>query len=98
MPASAATTAYRVSRHHAGYRVDDDADPPQRIALIERRLDRKGGLLGWRFRPVTIMRGPHSKLWRTPEAALVGFGLMTPARARDAVAAVSTPPPPPPPA
>ncbi len=98
MPAPTVTTAYKVSRHGDGYRVDDDADPPRRVALIERKLDRKGGLLGWRFKPVTIMRGPHSKTWRTPDAALVGFGLMTPARARNAIAAASTPPAPPLPA
>ncbi len=91
MPAPASTTAYKVSRHGDGYRVDDGADPPQKVALIERCLDRTGGLLGWRFKPVTIMRGPQSKLWQTPEAALVGFGLMTPARARNAVATASTP-------
>ena len=82
-------TAYRLSRWRGGYRVEDDADPPRLVALIERRLDRSGAPLGWRFRPATIMRGPHSKVWATPEAALTGFGLMTKARARAAVAALA---------
>lgn len=84
------TRIYRLTRHKDGFRVEEGAAPLRLIALIERRLDRKGGPVGWRFRPATIMRGPQSKIWHSPEAALVGFGLMTKARARDAVAAAMT--------
>ena len=85
------TRTYRLTRHKDGFRVEEGAAPPRLVAMIERRLDRKGGPVGWRFRPVTIMAGPHSRIWHSPEAALVGFGLMTKARARDAVAAAMTP-------
>ena len=85
------TRTYRLTRHKDGFRVEEGAAPPRWVAMIERRLDRKGGLVGRRFRPATIMAGPHSKTWPSPEAALVGFGLMTKARARDAVAAATTP-------
>jgi len=84
------TRIYRLTRHKDGFRVEDGAAPPRLVALIEPRLDRKGGPVGWRFRPATIMAGPHSRIWLSPEAALVGFGLMTKARARDAVAAAMT--------
>ena len=83
---------YRLTPHKdGGFRVEEGTALMRLVAVIERRLDRKGGLVGWRFRPATIMAGPHSKTWPSPEAALVGFGLMTKARARDAVAAATTP-------
>ena len=84
------TRTYRLTRHEDGFRVEQGAAPPCLVALIEHRLDRKGGPAGWRFRPVTIMAGLHSRIWLSPEAALVGFGLMTKARARDAVVAATT--------
>ena len=84
-------SAYRLTRHKDGFRVEDGAQPPRVVALSEPRPDLKGSTMGWRFRPVTIMRGPHSKIWPSPEAALVGFGLMTKARARDAVRAAYAP-------
>ena len=84
-------SGYRLTRQRDGFRVEDDAQPPRVVAQIEPRPDRKGGVMGWRFRPVTIMRGPQSKIWPSPEAALVGFGLMTKGRARDAVRAAMTP-------
>ena len=84
------TRTYQLTQHKDGFRVEQGAGPPRLVAVIEHRLDRKGGPAGWRFRPVTIMAGPHSKVWLSPEAALVGFGLMTKARARDAVAAATT--------
>lgn len=82
--------AYRLTRHKDGFRVEEGVAPPRLVATIERHLDRKGGPAGWRFRPVTIMAGPHSRIWLSPQAALVGFGLMTKARAHDAVAAAMT--------
>ena len=82
---------YRLSRHRNGFRVDADTDPPRIVALIERRLDRRGDSLGWRLRPATILSGPHSRVWISPEAALAGFGLMTKAQARAAVAALAKP-------
>ena len=84
------TGTYRLVRHKDGFRVEAGAAPPRLVALIERRLDRNGSPVGWRFRPATIMRGPQSKIWLSPEAALVGFGLLTKARTRDAVAAAMT--------
>ena len=84
-------TAYRISRLGSGIRVEDDGSPRRIVALIEPRLDRKGGLAGWRIRPSTIMRGPHTKVWPSPEAELVSFGLMTMAKARDAIAALPAP-------
>ena len=74
-------SGYRLTRHKDGSRVDDGAQPSRLVALIEPRPDCKGSTMGWRFRPVTTMRGPQSKIWPSPEAALVGFGLMAKARA-----------------
>lgn len=62
--------------------------PARRIATLEPQLDaRTAALKGWRFRPVTVMNGPASKVWTTVADALVGFRITTPARARQAVAA-----------
>ena len=84
-------SGYRLTRHKDSFRVDDGAQPSRLVALIEPRPDCKGSTMGWRFRPVTTMRGPQSKIWPSPEAALVGFGLMAKARARDAVRAAMVP-------
>ena len=84
-------SGYRLTRHKDGFRVEEGAQPSRLAALIEPQRDRKGSTMGWRFRPVTIMRGPQSKIWPSPETALVGFGLITKARARDAVRAAMAP-------
>ena len=84
--------SYRIVQHGETYRVEDGAEPHRLIAVIERRLDRRNQPIGWRFRPETVMSGPRTKLWDSPEEALVGFKLMTKGKARDAVAAAEQQP------
>ncbi len=90
---------YHLRRSGDGYELTEPVEggSPKRIATIERRLKaRTAELDGWRFRPVTMMNGPVSKVWATVADALVGFGIATAARARQAVAVADANRPPPP--
>ncbi len=87
----------RVKGH--GYELTEPVEghPPKRIATIEPKFDAgTTELKGWRFRPVTMMNGPVSKIWPTVADALIGFRITTPAKARQAVAAADANRPPPP--
>ncbi len=77
--------------------VEPVSGPARRIANIVPKIDRPGTApVGWRFKPVTMMNGPVSKVWPTVADALVGFRLATPAKARKAVAAADAGEPSPP--
>lgn len=83
-------TAYQLRRTGDGYELIEPAgdQKSRRIATIVPKTGRPGASpVGWRFRPVTMMNGPVSKVWPTVADALVGFQLATPAKARKAVAA-----------
>lgn len=92
-------TGYRLRTKGTGYELTEPVDehPPKRIATVEPKIDpRTGEVKGWRFRPVTMMNGPVSKVWPTVADALIGFRVTTPAQARQAVAAADANRPPPP--
>ena len=85
-------STYRLTRHGSGFRLEE-GEPPELIAKIEPRIETYNGPpTGWRFKPVTFMGGPASKVWPTVADALVGYRLMTPAKARKAVAAAEAAP------
>ena len=83
---------YRLVRHGHGFHLEE-GEPPKLIAKIEPRIETfNGPPTGGRFKPVTFMGGPASKVWPTVVDALVGYRLMTPAKARKAVAAAGAAP------
>lgn len=92
-----AVSAYQLRRAGDGYELAEPVPGHRehRIALITPKIDRPGlPPSGWRFRPVTMMNGPVSKIWPTVADALVGFRITTPAKARKAVAAADAGEPP----
>ena len=94
-----AVSGYQLRRAGDGYELVEPVgeQPARRIATIVPKTDRPGATpAGWRFRPVTMMNGPVSRVWPTVADALVGFRLATPAKARKAVAAADAGEPPPP--
>ena len=85
-------SGYRLTRHGHGFRLED-GESLALIARIEPRIETYNGPpTGWRFKPVTFMGGPASKVWPTVADALVGYRLMTPGKARKAVAAAGVAP------
>ena len=56
------------------------------IAVIKLARDRAGEPLGWRLKPLVMMRGSKSRLWPSPEDAIASTALLTLQEAKAAVA------------
>ncbi len=79
---------YAVVRiHDDSYRLDRLILPgPGATAFVLLCRDRLGNPLGWRLKPLFVMRGSKSRLWPTPAEALASTLLLTKTEARDAIA------------
>lgn len=79
--------AYAVVRvHDDKYRLDRVTPPGEgQVAVVERLRDRRGGPLGWRLKPLTVMQGSRSRIWPTPAEAFASTKLFGTQEARDAV-------------
>ncbi len=82
------TSDYKVVRTHDGaYRLDRVTDPyPGPVANITPVRDRAQTVTGWRLRPLVTMQGSTSRLWPSPSDAIAATKLLTPGKARAAVA------------
>jgi hypothetical protein len=68
-------------------RLDRHDGPDRRpIALIRLARDRADKPLGWRLKPLVVMRGSRSRLWQSPEDALASTALLTLQEAKAAIA------------
>jgi hypothetical protein len=56
------------------------------IAVIELKRDAAGEPLGWRLKPLVMMRGSKSRLWPSPEDAIASTALLSLREAKVAVA------------
>ena len=83
------TSDYTVVRTHDGaYRLDRATDPSSGpVANITPVRDRTQAVTGWRLRPLVTMQGSKSRIWASPSEAIAATKLMTPGKARAAVAA-----------
>lgn len=83
------TCDYTVVRMHDGaYRLDRVTDPyPGPVANIMPVRDRAQAVTGWRLRPLVTMQGSTSRLWPSPGDAIAATKLLSPGKARAAVAA-----------
>lgn len=80
--------AYAVVRvNDERYRVDRVSGPGiGAAAFVIRFRDRLGNPLGWRLRPLVVMQGARSRVHPTAAAALASTKLLTPKKAKDALA------------
>jgi hypothetical protein len=68
-------------------RLDRHDGPDRRpIALIKLARDRSDKPLGWRLKPLVMMRGSKSRIWPSPEDALASTALLTMQEAKAAIA------------
>jgi hypothetical protein len=83
------TSDYTVVRtHDDAYRLDRITDPsPGAVANITPVRNRTQAVTGWRLRPLVTMQGSSSRIWASPSEAIAATKLMTPGKARAAVAA-----------
>lgn len=78
--------AYTVTAERNGsYHLHSTTPENRHVARITPVLDRSAHVLGWKLKPVVVMQGATSKLWRDPAEAIAATKLLTPGRARAAV-------------
>ena len=76
-----------VLTHDGVYRLDRVTNPyPGPVANITPVRDRAQTVTGWRLRPLVTMQGSTSRLWPSPSDAIAATKLLTPGKARAAVA------------
>jgi hypothetical protein len=87
------TNDYVVARvHDDRYQIERTTPPGTgTAAFIDRVLDRTGGPLGWRLKPLVVMQGAKSRIWPSVADAIASTKLMTLREARTAVAAADKP-------
>ena len=72
------------------YRLDRVTDPyPGPVAYITPVRDRAQAATGWRLRPLVTLEGSTSRVWPSPNDAIAATKLLTPRKARAAVAAAN---------
>ena len=84
--------SYSVTHERDGsYKLHSSGPPlPRVIASIAPVKDRADQVLGWKLKPLVVMQGAKSRLWKTPDEAIVATRLMTPGQAKAAVRAART--------
>lgn len=84
-----AVSGYSVTKERDGsYRLHSSGPPLSRVvANIVPVKDRADLVLGWKLKPLVVMQGAKSRLWTTPDEAIVATKLMTPGQAKAAVRA-----------
>ena len=87
-----AASSYSVTQERDGsYSLHSSGPPLSRVvASIAPVKDRTDQVLGWRLKPLVVMQGAKSRLWTTPDEAIIATKLMTPGQARAAVRAAGT--------
>lgn len=87
-----AASSYSVTREHDGsYRLHSSGPPlPRVVASIVPVKDRTDQVLGWKLKPLVVMQGAKSRLWTTPDEAIIATKLMKPGQAKAAVQAART--------
>jgi hypothetical protein len=79
-----------VLTHDGVYRLDRVTDPyPGPVANITPVRDRAQAVTGWRLRPLVTLQGSTSRVWPSPNDAIAATKLLTPRKARAAVAAAN---------
>lgn len=87
-----AASSYSVTKERDGSYQLHSLGPslPRVVANIVPVKDRTDQVLGWKLKPLVVMQGAKSRLWTTPDEAIVATKLMTAGQAKVAVQAART--------